>query len=364
MVIQASVLLQPYTEKKITYHYKMSAVAGLIILLVLVGIAIYAVQYQKAEEAKEEKRREEMGPIKREALEAGDKAKEGGGGATYSDYFLTGGVKTTLCKVDSDGYVKCEMREGIPETQLSDKETAEEGAGHGSYVGAVTGSIIGFMVAGPVGAAVGAGVGAGVGAASGAGIGWAVAAGQEGEDNKPFAGQVTLNHKFRIDNAGVGHGGLYTIQNIGTEKFCQFEVSNNKLSCTLNTKEEALIDSNNAKFAIIYKGEITPEVDEDGNLKELCTLDGVCIENNKDAEDVMGEQDIEGKPKLGEDVHLYMYEIAVKKPGSTMEGVYQYCQEADNGTIPCNEATATEKTIFNLVYYDSDSEFKAMTQTE
>ena len=119
--------------------------------------------------------------------------------------------------------------------------------------------------------------------------------------------------------------------------------------CDLNTKEEAIIDTNNAKYAVIYKGEFLPDEGD------VCTLDGICMPE-KDAEAVMKDWDEENRPLLGDDVHIYNYQLAVKKPGTTMEGVVQYCQENDGGKIPCDESVATQNTVFNLIHFDSDSE--------
>ena len=317
----------------------MGAVVFLFILIILVGLAIFAVYYVKAEDKKRAEEKEALGPVANKAIEDAEaEAEEGGegGGITWSDYFLTGGMKTTLCKAGSDGVITCTLREGVPDGGINAKEAAGAGAMYGASVGAM-------------GATATLGASIVVGAAIGAAIGWWVAAADDEVENVPFADQVTDEHKFRIDNAGKGHGGLYTIQNIESEKFCRYNTTTNQMTCDLNTKEEAVIDTNNAKYAVIYKGEFVPE------NEEVCTVDGICLPEDA-ADDVISDWDDENRPILGKDVHIYHYQLAVKKPGSTMEGVVAYCQENDGGKIPCDESIATQYTVFNLIHYDSDSE--------
>ena len=174
----------------------MGAVVFLFILIILVGLAFYAKYYVEQEKKKEAEDREAMGPIASKTADDADAAKEeesegGEGRITFSDYYLTGGIKTTLCKTGSDGTITCTQREGIPKVD-------------DAYMGTMTGATVGSMWGAPGGPA-----GMALGAAIGAGVGFLVDMQLDNDvENIPFADQVTADNKFRVDNAGEGQGGV------------------------------------------------------------------------------------------------------------------------------------------------------------
>ena len=184
--------------------------------------------------------------------------------------------------------------------------------------------------------------------------------------------------KYRIKNAGPGYDGLYMLQNLKRNddlspnfKWCRYV--NGKLTCDLDDFTDAR-NRNSAKFDFNYIGEYMPgdneTCDDDGN----CTPDetyGIFEEGwNKlfdgttDAEAQEQEKQklrSRGVPILGEDVHLYKYNI--KHGGAIYCGEFdgvqaQIAQALGNpydNTISCTSATPEDmKNIFHLIYYESD----------
>ena len=306
--------------------------AIIIVVCIIIAIVISIIWHKynaakKAEQAKEGPIGETITDEEREAT------------ISFSDYYINGGITTNLCKVNENNNLICYPRLGVPELEDINTWAVVTGATVGTILGAVAGATLG-----PVGVAAGA-AGGGTG-------GYYAARAMSGEDaieNVPFFEQVDLHNKFRINNAGEGQGGLYTIQNLATGKFCKYYTSDKVLTCNIETEAEAIKDKY-AKFAVIYQGEVTPP------KGYQCTVDGVCVEGELPGEDPDAIPD-PGASILGDNVHVYKYQVAVQSPDSPVEGVFNYCSENEGNTgTACRYTVPSQETVFDFIHFDADDE--------